>query len=436
MKEESTDLDSTEIKSTRPAGKEIKLTALLKNKFSYRNTFAALKHPNYKLWFIGQIISLLGSWMQVTAQGFFIYELTRSPAFLGYVGFANGLPTWLFMVYAGVFADRFPRRSIIIITQTIMMILAFVLAFLTFTNIVEPWHILLLAFLLGIANAFDAPARQAFVNELVEKEDLVNAIALNSTMFHSGAAVGPAIAGITYAILGPAWCFTINGISFLAVIFNLLRMKIKPLPRIAKRNSTFKDIVEGVKYLRTQKTILTVMIITASSSTFGLSLVTLFPAWAVKILHGNAATNGLLQTARGIGAVICSLLIASASKNMERGKVLTFGMIALPILMALFSFNRTFVISSTLLILIGAAFIAINNLSNAVTQTNVTEEFRGRVMGIYSFSFFALMPLGSLFIGTLAERWGSPIAILINAVILLMLYSWLYFRFPKLREVR
>jgi MFS family permease len=436
MKENNPDPDSIEIKAPLITGSENKLTALLKNKFSYKNTFAALKHPNYKLWFMGQIISLLGSWMQVTAQGFFIYELTHSPAFLGYVGFANGLPTWLFMVYAGVFADRFPRRTIIIITQTIMMILAFVLAFLTFTNIVEPWHILLLAFLLGIANAFDAPARQAFVNELVEKEDLVNAIALNSTMFHSGAAIGPAIAGITYAVLGPAWCFTINGISFLAVIYNLLRMKIKPLPLIAKRNSTFKDIVEGVKYLRTQKTILTLMIITASSSTFGLSLVTLFPAWAVKILHGNAATNGLLQTARGIGAVICSLLIASASKNMERGKVLTFGMIALPILMALFSFNRTFVISSTLLILIGAAFIAINNLANAVTQTNVTEEFRGRVMGIYSFSFFALMPLGSLFIGTLAERWGSPIAILINAVILLMLYSWLYFRFPELREVR
>lgn len=436
MKEENTDFDSSEIKIPITHGRETKLAALLKNKLSYKNTFAALKHPNYKLWFFGQIISLLGSWMQMTAQGFFIYELTHSPAFLGYVGFANGLPTWLFMVYAGVFADRFSRRTIIIITQTIMMILAFVLAFLTFANIVEPWHILALAFLLGIANAFDAPARQAFVNELVEKEDLVNAIALNSIMFHSGAAIGPAIAGITYAILGPAWCFTINGISFLAVIYNLLRMKLKPFHRTAVRNSAFKDIVEGIKYLKNQKLILTVMIITASSSTFGLSLITLFPAWAVKILHGNAATNGLLQTARGIGAVICSLLIASASKNMERGKVLSFGMISLLILMALFSFNRTFVLSSTLLILIGAAFIAINNLSNAVTQTNVTEEFRGRIMGIYSFSFFALMPVGALLIGSIAEYFGSPIAILINAGILFILYTWLYFKFPKLREVR
>lgn len=416
-------------------GDQRSLIALIKNRFSYQNTFAALKHRNYKLWFTGQIISLLGSWMQMTAQGFFIYELTHSPAFLGYVGFANGLPTWLFMIYAGVFADRFPRRTIIIITQTIMMLLAFILAFLTFAKIVEPWHILFLAFLLGIANAFDAPARQAFVNELVGKEDLVNAIALNSTMFHSGAAIGPAIAGITYAILGPGWCFTINGISFLAVIYNLLRMKIKPILRPAVRNSTIKDIIEGLKYLKTQKIILIVMIITASSSTFGMSLVTLFPAWAVRILHGNAATNGLLQTARGIGAVICSLIIASAGKNMERGKVLLFGMISLPLLMALFSFNRTFVISSTFLILIGAAFIAINNLSNAITQTNVTEEFRGRVMGIYSFSFFALMPIGSLLIGALAEALGSPAAILINSVILFLLYVWIYFRFRQLREV-
>jgi MFS family permease len=412
------------------------LPANIQTKFSIKNTFAALKHPNYKLWFFGQIISLLGSWMQMTAQGFFIYELTHSPAFLGYVGFANGIPTWLFMVYAGVYADRFPRRTIIIIAQTAMMILAFILAFLTFSGTVQPWHILVLTFLLGIANAFEAPARQAFVNELVDKEDLVNAIALNSTMFHSGAAIGPAVAGITYAVFGPGWCFTINGISFLAVIYNLIRMKLKPIPRIASQTSAFREIIDGIKYLKTQKLIMMIMVITACSSTFGLSMVTLFPAWAVNILHGDAATNGLLQTARGIGAVLCSLVIASASKHMERGKVLSFGMISLPILMSLFSFNRTFVISSTILVFIGASFIAINNLANAIIQTNVVEEFRGRVMGIYSFSFFALMPVGSLIIGIIAEHLGTPLAILINALIMLIIYGWLNLRFPKLKEVK
>jgi MFS family permease len=407
-----------------------------RTKFSIKNTFAALKHPNYRLWFFGQIVSLLGSWMQMTAQGFFIYELTHSPAFLGYVGFANGIPTWLFMVYAGVYADRFPRRTIILIAQTVMMILAFILAFLTFSGVVQPWHILVLTFLLGIANAFEAPARQAFVNELVDKEDLVNAIALNSTMFHSGAAIGPAVAGITYAIFGPAWCFTINGISFLPVIYNLVKMKLKPIPKITSESSALRNVIDGIKYLKTQKLIMMIMVITACSSTFGLSMVTLFPAWAVNILHGDAATNGLLQTARGIGAVLCSLIIASASKHMERGKVLSIGMISLPILMLLFSFNRTFLISSTILVFIGAAFIAINNLANAIVQTNVVEEFRGRVMGIYSFSFFALMPVGSLIIGIIAEHLGTPSAILVNALIMLSIYGWLNFRFPKLKEAR
>lgn len=418
-----------------PLQKEEKILPELRTRFSIKNTFAALKYPNYKLWFGGQIISLFGSWMQSTAQAFFIYELTHSPAFLGYIGFASGVPTWLFMLYGGVIADRFPRRNIIVITQIVMMLFAFVLAFLTFTNIVQPWHIILLAFLLGVANAFDAPARQAFVNELVDKEDLINAIALNSTMFHSAAAIGPAVAGITYAVLGPAWCFTINGISFIAVIYNLLRMKFNSVIKKNEKKSALKDIYDGIKYLKTQKFILIIMLIVSFTSMFGLSLITLFPAWAVKILHGNAATNGLLQTFRGVGAVICSLIIATASKYIVRGKVLSIGMISLPVLMILFSFNHTFIISSLLLIGIGAAFIAINNLSNGLTQTLVTEEFRGRIMGVYSFSFFALMPLGSLFIGTLAEHFGSPLAIFINGLILLVLFGSILIYYPRLTKV-
>jgi len=414
---------------------ENKNSSKLRTRFSLKNTFAALKYPNYKLWFVGQIVSLFGSWMQSTAQAFFIYELTHSPAFLGYVGFANGIPTWLFMLYGGVIADRFSRRNILVVTQTVMMLFAFILAFLTFANIVQPWHIILLAFLLGVANAFDAPARQAFVNELVDKEDLINAIALNSTMFHSAAAIGPAVAGITYAVLGPAWCFTINGISFIAVIYNLLRMKFNLVIKKNEKKSAFKDLYEGIKYLKTQKFILIIMLIVSFTSMFGLSLITLFPAWAVKILHGNAATNGLLQTFRGIGAVICSLIIASFSRYIVRGKVLSFGMISLPALMILFSFNRTFFISAFLLILIGAAFIAINNLSNGLTQTIVTEEFRGRVMGVYSFSFFALMPVGSLLIGTLAEHFGSPMAIFVNGLILLLLFGSILISYPLITKV-
>jgi MFS family permease len=404
------------------------------NRLSIKQTFASLKHPNYKLWFSGQIVSLFGSWMQTTAQGFFIFELTHSPAFLGYVGFASGIPTWLFMVYAGVIADRYPRRNILVVTQIIMMLLAFVLAFLTFTNLVQPWHIILLAFGLGIANAFDAPARQAFVNELVDKEDLINAIALNSTMFHSGAAIGPALAGIAYAVAGPGWCFTINGISFLAVIYNLLQMKFTPTVRIPSGKSFIKDLVEGFRYLKGQKLILNIMLIVSVSSMLGLSLTTLFPAWAVKTLHGDAATNGFLQTARGTGAVICSLFIAYSSKNMERGKILRYGMVAMPLLMLIFSFNHSFALSCLILIGIGAALIAINNLANGLIQTNVAEEYRGRIMAIYSFAFFATMPLGALFIGMLAEIFGSPTAIMINSLLMLLIFGIILFLTPQFKN--
>lgn len=405
-----------------------------KPKLSWQSTFAGLQHRNYRLWFIGQIISLFGSWMQITAQAFFIFELTHSPAFLGYVGFANGLPSWLFMVYGGVIADRFSRKNILIITQTIMMMLALILALLTFIHIVQPWHIILLAFFLGIANAFDAPARQAFVNELVPKEDLLNAIALNSMMFQSAAAVGPAVAGITYAVLGPGWCFTINGISFLAVIYNLLKMKFAPAPKRIINKSVSKELMDGLRYLKTQKQILLIMLIVSFSTFFGLSIATLFPVWAVGILHGDATTNGLLQASRGVGAVLCSLVIASFGRNLARGKVLIVGLVSLPVFMILFSINNSFIISSLILVGIGAGIIAVNNLSNGLTQTLVSEEFRGRVMGVYSFSFFGFMPIGALWIGMLAEHFSSPTAILINAIILLIFSIVIWFMLPSLRK--
>ncbi len=370
----------------------------------------------------------------MTAQAFFIFELTRSPVFLGYVGFANGLPSWLFMLYGGVVADRISRKKILIITQTIMMVLALILALLTFTQIVLPWHIIALAFLLGIANAFDAPARQAFVNELVPKEDLLNAIALNSMMFHSAAAIGPAVAGITYAVLGPGWCFTINGISFLAVIFNLVKMSFAASEKKIYRKSISKDLMDGLKYLKTQKQILRIMLIISFSTMFGLSIATLFPAWAINILHGDATTNGYLQGSRGVGAVICSLVIASMSQYISRGKVLLLGLASLPVFMILFSINSSFVLSALILVGIGAGIIAVNNLANGLIQTLVSEDFRGRVMGVYSFSFFGFMPVGALWIGVLAEHVTSPYAIMINAIILLFFTILIWIKSPRLRR--
>ena len=261
---------------------------------SWHKTFASLKHRNYRLWFWGQMVSLFGTWMQTTAQGFLVFELTQSPAYLGYIGFAMGVPSWLFMMYGGVIADRMPRRRLLIITQSAMMMLAFILAALTFGGIVQPWHILLLAFGLGLANSFDSPARLAFVSEMVDSEDLTNAVALNATMFNTATAVGPAVAGLIYATLGPSWCFTINGFSFIAVIAALLAMKLASQTRPSRQSSTLAALKEGLSYVHHQPIIRTLIGLVASASLFGMSLGTLIPAWSVKILHGNATTNGLL----------------------------------------------------------------------------------------------------------------------------------------------
>lgn len=436
MKENNSDPDIPVVVLPPEDGSIKRFIPELRSTFSLGNTFAALKHSNYRLWFWGQMISLFGSWMQTTALAFFVFELTHSPAFLGYVGFASGIPAWIFTFVAGAAADRFERRKILIYTQTGMMLLSILLVALTFTNIIEPWHIIIIAACMGIMNAFDAPSRHAFVNELVSKENLVNAIALNSTMFNLATSIGPAFGGIIYALLGPAWCFLINSASFLAVLVGLFRMKLKPFTRVKNNSSISYEIKEGFKYLLTQKSIMVFVLITATLSLFGMALVTLFPAWAVQILHGDSTTNGFLQSARGVGAVLFALIIASINKNIVRGKMLSYSTLLIPLFIIAFSFNRSLFISLLLLVIIGGLMISIYNLSNGLIQTMVSENFRGRMMSIYSFSFLAFTPLGSLFIGSIAEHFNSEIAILINGIILLAVFIVLRIYYPKLERIK
>ncbi|AFN73846.1 major facilitator transporter [Melioribacter roseus P3M-2] len=407
----------------------------IKNNFRLKNTFAALRHRNYRIWFWGQMISLFGSWMQNTALAFFVYELTKSPAFLGYVGFAGGIPAWILTFYAGVAADRFDRRKILIYTQSGMMFLSLILSLLTITGIIESWHILLISAGMGTMNTFDAPARHAFVNEMVPREDMVNAIALNSTMFNTATSIGPALGGIIYALLGPAACFVINTVSFMAVLIGLLRMNVKPIEKAKERNSVFKDIKEGFGYLFAQKTIMAFVLIVITISLFGISLVTIFPAWAVNILSGDATTNGFMQSARGVGAVIFALIIATVNKYVVRGRILSYAALAVPIVIIVFSFNRSFVITLLLLALLGGLMIVIYNLCNGLIQTLVDEKFRGRIMSLYTFSFLAFAPLGSLLIGSEAELVGIPTAVQINGIILLLIFSFIIYRFPRLKKI-
>jgi MFS family permease len=400
-----------------------------------KQTFSSLRHPNYRLWFRGQMVSLFGTWMQITAQAFLVYDLTHSSAYLGFVGFAAGAPTWLFMAYGGVVADRVRRRKLLLVTQSSMMVLAFILSALTFLHVVRPWHIIILAFLLGVANAFDAPARHSFVPEMVDREDLTNAIALNSTIFNSATAVGPAVAGITYALFGPAWCFLINGLSFIAVIVALGLMKLRPLPLPALVSSPWQDLKEGFRYVLSDPIIRAIVALVMVTSMFGTSFAVLIPAWAVEILHGNATTNGWLQSARGIGALCGALLIASLGRFTFRGRMLTLGTFSFPVLLVAFSLIRWLPFSLALIFGVGAANLLIFNLANALVQTHVTDSLRGRVMGLYSLTFFGFLPIGALWIGQMADRFSEPIAMMTNALIMFFFTALIWMLVPKLRTL-
>lgn len=403
--------------------------------FPLSQTFTAFKYYNYRLWFVGQLISLTGTWMQTTAQGYLIFELTHSPAYLGYVGFATGAPSWFFMLYGGVIADRIPRRKLLMIAQIAMMILAFILAILTFPGLIQPWQIILMALALGIANAFDAPARQSFVVELVPREDLTNAIALNASMFNLATVVGPAVGGITYAFLGPAWCFTINAISFIAVITGLAFMRLKPSTSQQRATAVLDDLLEGVRYTASNSIIRTLIGIAAVTSLAGLAYMTLIPAWAVNILGGDSKTNGWLQSARGVGALAGALMIASLGRFTVKGKLLTLSTFVFPIMLLIFAEVRWLPLSLLVMAGVGWAMIVLFNLANVLIQTVIPDELRGRVLSIYTFTFFGLMPLGSLLTGAVAEAVGEPLTIVLSALISLGFAVLLWIFMPKLRRL-
>jgi MFS family permease len=398
-----------------------------------RQMFAALKYRNYRLWFLGQLISLIGTWMQTAAQGFLVFELTKSSAYLGYVAFASGAPSILLMLFGGVYADRISRPKLIILTQATMMSLAFILAVLTFCNSVQPWHIILLAFMLGVANAFDAPARLSFVLELVDRKDIANAIAFNSILFNLGVLIGPAIAGLVYVSLGPEWCFTLNGLSFIAVIAAISAMRLQPFVPKASSTAPFDDFRAGLCYALNNRIIRTLLSLVAILCLFGTVYMTLIPAWAVRVLGGNAATNGWLFSARGLGALLGALMIAAIGHFKSKGRLLSFGTFIFPLMLLIFSTVRFVPLSLLLMVGVGWANMFTFNLLNTLIQSFVADEFRGRVVSLYTFGIFALAPVGSLFVGWEAEYWGEPTALLINSMIVLSYAFFVHLKVPLLR---
>jgi MFS family permease len=398
-----------------------------------RMALRALRHRNYRLFFIGQLISLIGTWMQMVAQSWLVYRLTGSSFLLGTVGFASQIPVFLLAFIGGAVADRFNRHKIVIATQTAAMILAFILSVLTLTHTVRVWHIVVLAALLGIVNAFDMPGRQAFIVQLVEKKDLMNAIALNSSIFNGARILGPSIAGILIAGIGEGWCFFANGVSYIAVIVGLLLMKLGPSLPAARSRSGFRNLLEGFVYVRRMRTIRALLLLLALVSLVGMPYSVLMPIFADKILDVGARGLGILMGATGIGALIGAMSLAVRSGTKGLGKLVAYTAAGFGASLILFSASRSFWLSALFLVPVGFSFMVQMAATNTLIQTMVPDHLRGRVMAVHIMMFMGMAPFGSFFAGALAEKVGAPLAVSIGAIFCLVGAGLFLSRLPGLQ---
>lgn len=376
----------------------------------------ALRHRNFRLFFCGQLISLIGTWMDPIAESWLIYRLTGSPLLLGTVAFAGQIPIFLLMPIGGIVADRYDRRSILVATQSLTMTLTLVLAGITLTHVVRPWHVILLGALMGIVSAFDIPVRQAFLADMVPREDLVNAIALNSAIFNGARVIGPALAGIVVTAVGEGWCFFANGLSFLAAIAGLLIMTAAPA-RQALQGSPLQNIIEGFRFATRTAPVRALILLLGLISLTGTPIVVLMPVFAGEVLHGDATTLGLLMGTSGVGA-LCGAITLATRKNvsgLERWIVVacnTFGAA-----LVLFSLSRTFWLSSALLVLIGFSVVLEMGSSNTLIQGIVPDHLRGRAMAVCSMMFMGMAPLGAFTAGSVAHAIGAPMTVALGGAI-------------------
>ena len=376
-----------------------------------RYGFGAFAHRNFRLFLFGQTVSLTGTWMQSIAQGWLVLLLTNSPFYVGLVSALGSLGVLLFTLYAGVIADRSDKRRTVIITQTLQMLQAFALAALVWSGHVTTGSVMALAAFLGIVSAFDIPTRQAFIFEMVGKEDLMNAIALNTSIFNLTRVLGPVLAGFLIGAQGVAVCFFLNGVSYLAVIGSLLAMRLPPwTPKVAV-GSAWEGFREVVAYLRSDRRASALVVLTAIISIFGFPYLVLMPVFARDVLRVGAAGYGLLSAAVGIGAVAGALTVAVLSARIRKGRTLVAAGTVFGSLLAVFALSRSFAVAFGVLVLVGAAMIVNNALTNTLLQTHVPDHLRGRIMGFYSFMFVGMAPLGAFQAGVVAERFGAPVAV-------------------------
>ena len=397
--------------------------------------FRALSYRNYRLFFFGQGISLIGTWMQQVAMSWLVYRLTGSALLLGTVGFTSQIPTFLVAPFAGVLADRSNRRHLLIATQSLAMGQAFLLAYFVLSGSIQVWHIVVLSLVLGVVNGLDIPVRQSFVIDMVEeKEGLANAIALNSSMVNAARLIGPSVAGLLISALGEGACFLLNGLSYLAVLFSLAAMRVAPRPPRPYRGSMLYEMREGVSYALDSLPIRAILLLMALMSLMGMPYAVLMPVFAKEVLHGGPHTFGFLMGASGVGALTGTVYLASRRSVIGLGRLIAVACALFGVGVAAFALSGTLWVSLLCLLVAGFGAMVQVAASNTILQTIVDDDKRGRVMSFFTMSFMGMTPFGSLFAGAVAGKIGAPITVQIGGLACLvgalLFASWL----PSFRE--
>jgi len=396
----------------------------------------ALRHRNYKLFFSGQSVSLMGTWITRIATSWLVYRLTNSALLLGLVGFCGQIPTTILAPFAGVAVDRVNRHRMLIWTQVLSAAQSLALAVLAFSGTITVAWILFLQIIQGIINAFDTPTRQAFVVEMIEdRADLPNAIALNSTMVNGSRIIGPSIGGVIIAGFGEAWCFTIDAISYLAVIASLLAMRLRPTERPAGETTLFDDLRDGYRYVVGFAPVRTALVLLAIVSSMGMPYTVLMPAMASSVFHGGPHTLGFLMTATGAGAVMGALYLASRRSVLGLGRVMVIATVSFGVALVVFGASRALWLALLALPVAGAGFMVEMASTNTILQTITEERLRGRVMAFYTLAFLGTAPIGSLLAGVVANRIGAPATIVAGGVVCIAAGVWLALRLASLRRL-
>ena len=399
------------------------------------HAWRALRHRNFRLFFGGQSISLIGTWMTRIATSWLVFRLTGSALLLGTVSFAGQIPTFLLAPFAGVWVDRLDRRQVLVWTQALSMVQSLLLAGLTFSGRITIGWILALSVMQGAINAFDMPGRQAFMVQMVgDRADLSNAIAINSSMVNMARLVGPSLAGMLIAVTSEAWCFLIDGVSYIAVIASLLAMRMEAPAVRRKAASTFHEMKEGWSYVSNFHAIRTILLLFAVVSLMGMPFVVLMPIFAAKVLHGGPHTLGFLMGAMGVGALISALSLAA--RKSVRGLIRMIPVAAAVFGLGLigFGFSRSFWLSMAMVLIAGMGMMQGMAASNTIIQTLVSEEKRGRVMSYYTMAFVGMAPFGSLLAGSMASAIGAPWTVMINGIVVVLGAGWFFAQLPALRR--